>query len=81
MLAEKNVAIINIILVATEVLIAVTMKRAVVWNVMLCCLVEVHNIKFEVFMTIIKKAVLWDIKTEFVNHRKHITYPLQSPAS
>jgi hypothetical protein len=28
----------------------------------------------------IKKAVFWDIKTEFVPHRKHITSLLQSSA-
>jgi hypothetical protein len=25
-------------------------------------------------------AVFWDIKTQFVPHRRHITSPLQSPA-
>jgi hypothetical protein len=28
-----------------------------------------------------KNAVFWDIKTQFVPHRRHITSPLQSPAS
>jgi hypothetical protein len=28
-----------------------------------------------------KNAVFWDIKPQFVLHRKHITSPLQSPAS
>jgi hypothetical protein len=28
-----------------------------------------------------KNGVFWDIKTEFVLHRRHITSPLQSPAS
>jgi hypothetical protein len=27
-----------------------------------------------------KNAVFWDMKTQFVLHRKHVTYPLQSPA-
>jgi hypothetical protein len=27
-----------------------------------------------------KYAVFWDIKTQFVPHRRHITSPLQSPA-
>jgi hypothetical protein len=27
-----------------------------------------------------KNAVLWDIRTQFVPHRRHITSPLQSPA-
>jgi hypothetical protein len=28
-----------------------------------------------------KNVVFWDIKPQFVLHRKHITSPLQSPAS
>jgi hypothetical protein len=28
-----------------------------------------------------KNVVFWDIKTQFVLHRRHITSPLQSPAS
>jgi hypothetical protein len=28
-----------------------------------------------------KNVVFWDIETQFVLHRKHITSPLQSPAS
>jgi hypothetical protein len=27
-----------------------------------------------------KNVVFWDIKTQFVPHRRHITSPLQSPA-
>jgi hypothetical protein len=27
-----------------------------------------------------KNAVFWDVKTQFVPHRRHITSPLQSPA-
>jgi hypothetical protein len=27
-----------------------------------------------------KSAVFWDLKTQFVLHRRHITFPLQSPA-
>jgi hypothetical protein len=27
-----------------------------------------------------KNAVFWDIKTQFIPHRGHITTPLQSPA-
>jgi hypothetical protein len=29
----------------------------------------------------LKNVVFWDIKTHFVLHRRHITSPLQSPAS
>jgi hypothetical protein len=28
-----------------------------------------------------KNGVFWDIKTQFLPHRRHITSPLQSPAS
>jgi hypothetical protein len=28
-----------------------------------------------------KNVVFWDIKTQFVLHRRHITSPLHSPAS
>jgi hypothetical protein len=27
-----------------------------------------------------KNVAFWDIKTQFIPHRKHITPPLQSPA-
>jgi hypothetical protein len=38
-------------------------------------------VRFEVFMAVIlKNTVFWDIKTQFVPHGRHITYPLQSPA-
>jgi hypothetical protein len=30
---------------------------------------------------IMKNAVFWDIKPQFVPHRRHITSPLQIPAS
>jgi hypothetical protein len=41
----------------------------------------VYNIRFEVFTAVtIKNVVLWDIKTHFVLHRRHITSPLHSPA-
>jgi hypothetical protein len=39
-------------------------------------------VKFEVFTAVtMKNAVFWDIKTQFVLHRRHITSPLQCPAS
>jgi hypothetical protein len=38
-------------------------------------------VKFEVLTAVtMENVVFWDIKTEFVPHRKHITSPLQSPA-
>jgi hypothetical protein len=41
-----------------------------------------NYVKFEVFTAVtVKNAVFWDIKTQFVPHRKHITYPLQSPTA
>jgi hypothetical protein len=39
-------------------------------------------VRFEAFMAVtMKKAVFLDIKPQFVLHRRHITSPLQSPAS
>jgi hypothetical protein len=37
---------------------------------------------FEVFTAVtMKNGVFWDIKTQFVLHRRHITSPLHGPAS
>jgi hypothetical protein len=47
--------------------------------------IELPNIcgkteRIEVFTAVImKNVVFWDIRTQFVLHRRHITYPLQSP--
>jgi hypothetical protein len=39
-------------------------------------------VRFEVYTAVtMKNGVFWDIKTQFVLHRRHITSPLQSPAS
>jgi hypothetical protein len=39
-------------------------------------------LRFEVFTAVtMKNVVFWDIKTQFVLHRRHITSPLQSPAT
>jgi hypothetical protein len=38
-------------------------------------------VRFEVFTAVTKKNdVFLDIRTQFILHRKHITYPLQNPA-
>jgi hypothetical protein len=40
------------------------------------------RVRFEVITAVaMKNAVFWDIKTQFILHRRHITSPLQSPAS
>jgi hypothetical protein len=40
------------------------------------------DVRFEVSTAVtMMNAVFWDIKTQFVPHRRHITSPLQSPAS
>jgi hypothetical protein len=40
------------------------------------------DVRFEVLTAVtMKNAISWDIKTQFVLHRRHITSPLQSPAS
>jgi hypothetical protein len=42
----------------------------------------ITRVRFEVFTAVtMKNDVLWDIKIQFVPQRKHITSPLQSPAS
>jgi hypothetical protein len=41
-----------------------------------------YCVRFEVFTVVtMKNGDFWDIKTEFLPHRRHITSPLQSPAS
>jgi hypothetical protein len=43
---------------------------------------HLNCVRFEDFTAVtMKNAVLWDKKTQFVPHRRHITSPLQSPAS
>jgi hypothetical protein len=38
-------------------------------------------LRFEVLTAVtMKNVVFWDIKTQFVLHRRHITSPLQIPA-
>jgi hypothetical protein len=38
-------------------------------------------VRFEVFTAVtVKNSVFWDIKIQFVPHRRHITSPLQNPA-
>jgi hypothetical protein len=40
-----------------------------------------NYVKFAVFMAVtMKNAVFWDVKAQFVPHRRHITSPLQRPA-
>jgi hypothetical protein len=40
-----------------------------------------YSVRYEVFMTVtMKNSIFWDIKTQFVPHRRHITSPLRSPA-
>jgi hypothetical protein len=40
-----------------------------------------ENGRFEVFKAvIIKNATLWEIETQFMSHKEHVTSPLQSPA-
>jgi hypothetical protein len=40
---------------------------------------ESDNVRFEVLTAVtMKNGVFWDIRTQFVLHRRHITSPLQS---
>jgi hypothetical protein len=42
---------------------------------------NMNIIKLQVFTAVtMKNIVFWDIKTQFVLHRRHITTPLQSSA-
>jgi hypothetical protein len=44
--------------------------------------IKKDGIRFEVFMAVtMKNVVFWDIRTQFVLHRRHIMSPLQSSAS
>jgi hypothetical protein len=39
-------------------------------------------VRFDVFTAVtMKNVVFWDIKPQFILHRRHITSPLQSPSS
>jgi hypothetical protein len=38
-------------------------------------------VRLDVFTAVTMKNVFWDIKPQFVPHRRHITSPLLSPAS
>jgi hypothetical protein len=49
-------------------------------QVIYCCLIFRFSlyIRFEVFTAVtMKNAAFWDIKTQFVPHRRHITSPLR----
>jgi hypothetical protein len=50
--------------------------------VLLLTMIKYQYVRFEVFTAVtMKNVVFWDIKTQFVLHTRHITSPLQSPAS
>jgi hypothetical protein len=43
---------------------------------------KIYNVRFEDFTAVaVKNAAFWDINTQFVLHKRNITFPLQSPAS
>jgi hypothetical protein len=43
--------------------------------------IQQYFVRFEVLMVVaMKNAVFWDIKPQFIPHRKRFTFPLQSPA-
>jgi hypothetical protein len=53
----------------------------VYWYIYIPCETNYQLVRFEVFTAVtMKNVVFWDIKTQFVLHRGHITSPLQSPA-
>jgi hypothetical protein len=50
-----------------------------IYQVVLTELLE--NVRYEVFTAVtIKNVVFWNIKAQFVSHRRHIKSSLQSPA-
>jgi hypothetical protein len=59
---------------------------SIFFNTNYCChflpllVININSVRFDAFTVMtMKNAVLWDIKTQFIPHRKHITSPLQSP--
>jgi hypothetical protein len=46
------------------------------------CRTALYFVRSEVLRAVtMKNVVFWDIKSQFIHHRRHITSPLQSPAS
>jgi hypothetical protein len=76
-----------------EVFTAVTIMNAVFWDTKLqfaprrtlrlrYTVQPVNAIRLEVFTAVtIMNAVFWDIKSQLAPRGKHITFPLQTPAS
>jgi hypothetical protein len=58
-----------------------TLLLMVVNNKIMVSIATVFRVTFVVLTAVTNKnAVFWDIKTQFVLNRRHITSPLQSPA-
>jgi hypothetical protein len=56
------------------------LRKSIKVNVVV--LIHEKHVRCEVFTAVtMKTVVFWNIKTHFVLHRRHITSPLQSPAS
>jgi hypothetical protein len=37
----------------------------------------IHGVRFEVFTAVtVKNGVSWDIQTQYLSHRRHITSPI-----
>jgi hypothetical protein len=69
------------------------MKNAVLWDILPSSYLTgnitsalqgpagLYYVRFEVFTEVtMKNVVFWDIETQFISHRRHITSPLQSSA-
>jgi hypothetical protein len=42
--------------------------------------VKINGVRFEIFWAVaMNNAVFWDVKTQFVPHRRHIICPLKNP--
>jgi hypothetical protein len=60
---------------------SVRMRLSVSSTLLSLRLVPANVVRFEVFTAVtMKSVVFWDIKPQFVLHRRHITFLLQNPA-
>jgi hypothetical protein len=62
--------------------LAFTKKNSSVFTGLLISGTELFVARFEVITAVtMKNVVFWDMKTQFLPHRRYITSPLQSQAS
>jgi hypothetical protein len=67
---------------ATAAVILTTITSRGVGTSSIVSKVEFESVRFEVFTAVpMKNGVFWDVNTQFLLQRRHITSPLQSSAS